>query len=172
MSRAIKVIFTVSILGNLFLLGIVGGHIYRTATPRVEAWKDFRKDLSPDTRDLMRQKFKGGRKDVVGIVRDVRQKRKALEGVFTAEKFDPQEYDRIAQELSSLGQKIAQQKLRIFRELAMELPQEERIKISKKLASVIVGRHGGKHGYKKEHTHFKKQYEQAPEKAGNHNVSE
>lgn len=152
MSRAKKVIFTISILGNLFLIGIVGGHIYKSSAPKLEAWKELRKDLSPETRDLVRQKFRESRKGVAEIVRDIRQKKKELETIIIAEEFSPEEYDRVAGELSTLGLSVAEHKLQMFKELAMELSQEERVKVSKKIASAVVGRHGGKkHKYKKAH---------------------
>ena len=145
MSKRMKVIFTFSLLFNLILFGLVGGHLYHRSQ-EVRPWAAWKGRLTPETHALMKETFHKSRADIKGIFTEVKEKKTVLEAVYGAEVFDPQAYDAAAADLQQLGMKISKHKLDTFKGLAGQLPQSERQILAQKLSKIVLGRHGKRHG--------------------------
>lgn len=144
MNKKMKIIFTLSLVINILLLGMLGGQVYRMKHGGHGSWGDLREKLTPETRALMKQTFKEKKPEIFAIFKEVREKKNALIEVFSAEVFDPVAYDAAARDLQQLGIKIANHKLETFKELGGQLPQEDRKVLAQKLVSTVLGRHGRK----------------------------
>ncbi|PCK00599.1 MAG: hypothetical protein COA45_02145 [Zetaproteobacteria bacterium] len=141
MNKKVKVIFTISLVTNILLLGMLGGQAYRMKQDGRSSWGALREQLKPETATLMKQIFKDKKYEVFQIFKEVRQKKAALIDIFSAEVFDAAAYDVAAQDLQQLGMKISSHKLETFKELGAQLPQEERQKLAQKLVSSVLGKH-------------------------------
>lgn len=154
-----KIIFTLSLVINILLLGILGGQAYRMKHGGHGSWGTLREKLTPETRALMKQTFKDKKPEIFVIFKEVREKKKALIEVYSAEIFDPVAYDAAARDLQQLGIKIANHKLETFKELGAQLPQEDRKVLAQKLVSTVLGKHGRKGKWGKHSTRTPKQHE-------------
>ncbi len=139
MNKKIKVVLTLSLILNIFLIGFIGGQIYKLQHHK-RIVNESRAGLSSDTKVLMRETFKNNRKLARSLFREANQKKKALIDIFTAEEFDEKAYDMVAEDLLRLGGEISKQRLEIFKELAVKLPQDERQALSKIVAVKMFGR--------------------------------
>ena len=144
MNKKMKIIFTLSLVTNILLLGVLGGQAYHMKRGWHGSWGDLRKTLTPETRALMRQTFKEKEPEIFAIFKEVREKKNILIEAFSAEVFDPVAYDAAARDLQQLGIKIANHKLETFKTLGAELPQEDREVLAQKLAAAVLGKHGRK----------------------------
>ncbi len=141
MSRNAKIILTISLLSNFLLLGTLAGSAYRHSMhgDYKHPVRELRDQLQPDSRDLVRETFKGKSGEVRALFKEAQQKRKVLEDAYTAEEFDPVRYAAAAEDLRQVSTKIAYHKLETFKELALKLPKEDREKLGKRVTSVIIG---------------------------------
>ena len=141
MTKKMKIIFTLSLLGNVLLLGVVGGTAYRIKQA-TQPWKEVRKEISPESRELIKDTFKSKKQDIRGMFQEARVKKKALEDAFTAEEFDPDAFSAAARELQQLGNRMVAHKFETFQELGHMLPQHERKALSKRLVSSLFSKQG------------------------------
>lgn len=163
MNKKIKIIFTLSLVINILLLGILGGQAYRMKSGGHGSWGTLREKLTPETRVLMKQTFKDKKPEIFAIFKEVREKKNVLIKVFSAEVFNPRAYDAAARDLQQLGIKIANHKLETFKELGTQLPQEDRKVLAQKLVSIVLGKHGHKGKWGKHAPRAPKQHEIPPE---------
>ncbi len=146
MSKKIKLIFTMSILFNVLLVGSMAGGAYHMKRHTGQSWHKLKADLAPDTRDLVHATFKGKKDEIKPMFKNMREKAKAFEDILAAEEFDAEAYAVAANELTDLSVQISQYRIKMFGSIAAQLPPEERAKIAKIVAAKILGRHGGKRG--------------------------
>ena len=146
MSKTLKVLFTLSILLNLLMAGVIVGH-------GVKKWKDsdwyeIKDQLQPETRDQMRQAFRSGFKDVRPLFKDAHLKRKELSQILSAQDFDRDAYERAAADLQKLEGKMFAHKFKVVRDIVEGLPVSERKLLTEKFVSGFLDPRGGKKHHK------------------------
>ncbi len=132
MSNKVKIIFTISLIANIFLLGLVGGYAFRSYN-QMAGFHSARKSIAPESRLIMKDAFKDKRKDMRATIKEVRLKKKSLANIFAAKDFDAAAYDKEMKSLLGLGVKVSKYRLETFKDLAVKLPYEERKKLSRLL---------------------------------------
>ncbi|MGH1402952.1 MAG: periplasmic heavy metal sensor [Alphaproteobacteria bacterium] len=148
-----KYLFTISVALNLFLLGIVGGHILRAVegqggAPPPSSWD--REKLSHNTRDLIRNTFVEKGREIREIHKDTKMKRDALKEIVVAQDFDPLAYDAAAQDLVESGNDVMVHKLDMLKGVVAKLPLEERRKVSHIFMKRLISSERGAAGKEKE----------------------
>ncbi len=146
MSKTLKIIFTISILLNLLMAGVIIGHAAKKW--KESDWYEVKDQLQPETRELMRQAFRSGFKEVRPLFREARQKRNELSQILSAEEFDGQAYDRVSEDLMDIESRMFAHRYGVVKDISEQLPAAERKILVKKFVSGFLDRRGSKHHHK------------------------
>lgn len=126
MRKRIKVIFTVSILANILLLGTVVGMAIdkHNHAPFEEA----KEDLSPEGQKLVAESFQDAKKnkDMVLLFKEAGDARRYITRVMMAEKFDESTFDAAFKRLRKSQDQITDRKTKASKELMGKLSPEDR----------------------------------------------
>jgi Heavy-metal resistance len=148
MSRNLKIIFTLSALLNLVLIGMAVGQGYRHMHER--PWEEMKKDLAPETRALMDQTFEGRREKIHAMIGEMREKKKSLRDAISAEVFDLESFKKAVADVEAYSDEMLASKVETFGGLLVQLPKVEREKLAARFVDMITGSHkrgkGGKDG--------------------------
>lgn len=137
MKKTHKVLFTISIILNLALMGVIGGHAMKRAQDM--PWFELKDKLSPQTQELMKNMFEGKKDVIFKNWQTLKEKKKKLEEVITAEQFDENAFDAAMQDWQAFNSQVTEGKKLSFKVLLKQLPQEERIKLAEHLVQVLLG---------------------------------
>ncbi len=145
MSRRMKMIFTISVLFNILLLGVAGGIAYQHCKdPYMETMQEA---MSPEGRNIvartMQQAFREGRDDM----ESARDAKKEIRAIISAEEFDEVAFDDAAKNLGGIMRGMGEKRIAVTKELAMQLSQEDRVVLAIKFSK---GFHGGHYKIKRE----------------------
>lgn len=144
MSRGLKIIFTLSVLLNILLIGAgLGWHHKRS-----HHWpgKDVRSEISEESRAVMKQNFKNAKAQYKPIFEEMREDKKAVQAVLEADEFDEAAYDSAVDELLSTRDKLSRTMSGQAKNFLRDLPPEDR----KAMAEHMVQKMSG-HGHYKKH---------------------
>ena len=161
MKKSVKIIFTLSIILNLLLLGLIGGHAMRVrGEPR--PWDEMKTALAPETLGVLKTTFKDKRKDIFPLFKEARNIKQQMKSIITAESFDLAAFDAQAKALQDLNVQFSEHRLEALRDILSQLPQAERAKLADHTVDKLFGRpeygrhkkgkHGKGHGVKKPDT--------------------
>lgn len=137
MKKSHKIIFTISVILNLVLMGVIGGHVAKKA--REMPWFELKETLSPQTQELMKNMFEAKKDIIKSNWHTLKEKKKVLVGVVTAEQFDEQAFDAAMQDWQAFNAKVTEGKKGSLSALLKQLPQEERIKLSEHVVQILIG---------------------------------
>lgn len=137
MRTGIKIIFTISLLLNVLLLGAVGGHFY--VRWKQHPWQDVRAELSPESRNHAARIFQGAFRDIRGVGDEARKARAELVNILSAEEFDAEAFDRQAEKLAAARARITALKIAATKDVALELDPQERAKMAQRMTDMIGG---------------------------------
>ncbi len=141
MKKSVKIIFTLSILLNLLFAGLVGGYIYRVKIAP-KPWEEVKSKLSPQTREIIRSSFKNGQGDMLSLIRDVRQKKKSMKEIITAEEFDLNAYNALVIDIQNIEADFSKRKYDKIGGILSRLPQEDRAIMADHVIGKMFGRMG------------------------------
>jgi Spy/CpxP family protein refolding chaperone len=130
MSRRTKTFLTLSVLLNILLAGVAGGMVIEKW--QREPWHNM-KELAPDTRNLLGRSYQEARAEMSATFREMREARKEINEVLEAEPFDAAAFEAGAQRMQKAQRKMIDRKIEIMKELAPQIPPEERQKLSSHL---------------------------------------
>lgn len=124
----------VSLTVNLFLGGILAGHIYSRGfqhliSPQRPA-PHMMRDLSPDSRHIVHDVFKGHSARVKALARELREEREDLQQLFGTEPFDEERARLLLAEIGRLDGLVQAEMHAATIEIARQLPAEERHKLN------------------------------------------
>ena len=129
MNRSLKVIFLVSLIANVLLLGIVLG----AAPRRLEERPSFRDRVKADIEKLpepartkMRENMEQTRKGDEPTFAEIRQAREETLKIIVAEPFDEAAYDRQVDRISELRRGMFQHMSDNIKGIVKTLPPEQR----------------------------------------------
>lgn len=137
MKTGIKIIFTVSLLLNVLLLGVVGGHVY--AQWKDHPWQDVREELSPEARNHAARIFQSAFRKIREVGDEARKARGELVKILSAETFDAKAFDKEAAKLAEARAEITTLKIAATKEVAMALDAQERAKMAQRMTDMIGG---------------------------------
>lgn len=149
MNKKLKILFTVSVIFNVLLLGIHSGMAYKHVSDK--PWHKVRESLAPETKHVMARQFQKNRSDMKPIISEARAQKKAVLRVLQAENFDQDKFEREVKKLQKLQGKVRGYKAQSVGELAAQLSLEERTKLSGFFSKVLSDRgRGGRHKKKRD----------------------
>ncbi len=145
MTKNMKIVFTVSVLLNILMAGVLAGFAVKCNQP--EPWRapPAMEKLSPEGRALMKQSFDQSRDTMRQTFQDARQLRERLNSILEAETFDPEAYAAASAALREHQVKIMERRAQTAGDLAAKLNPEDR----RLMADWLSG--PGKGGWRKRH---------------------
>lgn len=148
MSKKIKIIFTLSFLLNILVLGVLLGGAYK-----MKNWHDP-SSFSESTREVMRENIRMNRADMRQDFNKIREYKKDLKHIMTAEKFDKIAFEEKINQVFEIKNVISQRKAQTLSKTLSQLPQEERKAFSSHVLGQLMGKHpkghqGRKYRYNK-----------------------
>ncbi|MCC6597268.1 MAG: periplasmic heavy metal sensor [Alphaproteobacteria bacterium] len=137
MRNSIRAIFTFSLILNMLLLGVLGGHAYRKW--KHHPWQDVRQELSPTARNQAARIFQNAFRDIRSVGDEARKARAEMVVILSAETFDPEAFDAVAQKLATMRGEMTTLKIAATKEVASTLDVEDRRKMAERMTQVIGG---------------------------------
>ncbi|HPF78404.1 MAG TPA: periplasmic heavy metal sensor [Alphaproteobacteria bacterium] len=129
MTKRIKIIFTLSVLLNILLAGVVAGHFIqkdRYHRPPME--------LDQQTREKMKASFEKSREEMREFFQEMRKQRDALDEIISAPEFDRAAYDTAVSDILESKGEIVRKKAVMMGGMLSDMSVEER----RKMAPFIV----------------------------------
>jgi uncharacterized membrane protein len=129
MNRAPKLLFLVSIILNVLLVGVLMGQLPRrleSGSSREQRMEQALKDLPQPTQTRLREKFKEMRAAGDPLRDQLRAAREETLGILSAEPFDEAAYDRQIGRIDDLQLQRFKKIGQVVKQIAKELPPEER----------------------------------------------
>lgn len=145
MNRRMKLIFTISVLVNIVLIGAGAGMLYRFCNDRF----DIPGDMSPEARHFIAMTFEQGREQVKPLITEVKSRRAKVEDIITADKFDLKAYTKATDSMLETRDKISRKRAEIMGKTLVDLPAADRQKFADRILDGLGGNrppHGGLHG--------------------------
>jgi len=134
MTKTAKIIFTVSILFNLCLAGVVAGFLLSAPIGPPGPPKG----LSPESARILKTAMQDA--NLKPLAAQMKQKTKEMESLIRAEKFDAAAYEKLGREILDLRARMAREKADAMGRALPLLPQEDREKMARRAASKMAGR--------------------------------
>lgn len=123
MRKNIKIFLTVSILLNVFLIGIVAGGFLNHGIKG-----DFLRDsrLSPESQNIVARSMSDARQNARDDLRAAKAARREMTNILKERDFDAEAYDAVMERVLTAQDKIARSHMEAMGKIAQELSPEER----------------------------------------------
>lgn len=144
MSKRMKLIFTISLLLNIVLVGIGAGMFFRYCQDI-----PIPGDMSPEARHFIARTFQNGREQIKPLIMDVKAQRKKVEALLLADEFNEKAYDAEVEKLLAAQEKITRKRAEIMGEALLELPAADRQKFASRIIEGLQPGRPRKGGYHK-----------------------
>lgn len=139
MSKNIKILFTASLIFNLLLLGIIGGHALDRY--KKHPWHQTKEQLSPESRNLVGRTFQSAFREMKPIGDEARKVRAELVKILSADDFDEEAFNRQAEKMLEIGGQMDAHKMETVKTLATQMNAEDRRLMANKMTRMIGGGH-------------------------------
>jgi uncharacterized membrane protein len=145
MSKNIKILFTVSILLNVLLLGLSGGMAsgwMRWHEWNKGDWDSVKSNLSPETHSIMEREFQDMRRSMKELGRESREARENIASVLSQPDYSEAALDDALQRLEAAQRNIMDHKIAATKKLVAEVSVEDRRKMAEHLSRSLSGKYG------------------------------
>ncbi len=166
MSKRMKVILTISLLLNILLIGVLGGHAYRTHSDERKGFHELKASLSDETQKMLKDEMYARKDKIKSMKRQMKAFIGEFERISTQDTFDVAAYDAFSKRFIEFDGEVTRRRLEMFKDMALVLSVEERRTFSKMMSKKIMGRymrghdrygpHKKKHGKDHHDKHEKK----------------
>lgn len=140
MSKRIKILFTISVMLNVLL---IGAHVGMTLERwQSSPWYRAYEDLKPETQNLVARSFQEAKKDMKANMEEFREARKDLTSILEAEVLDEDAYAAALERMEKAQDKMMLHKIEMMKGVMAQLPPEERERLSHRMMRPF-GKHRG-----------------------------
>jgi uncharacterized membrane protein len=143
MNRRMKLVFTISILLNIVLIGAGAGMFYRFCQDL-----PIPGDMSLEARNFVARTYQNGREQGKPLITEVKARRKTVETILQSDNFDAKAYDSAVNDLLETQQKIMRHRADTMGKALSDLSPEDRKKFSNQILDGLTPgrpRKGGIH---------------------------
>jgi uncharacterized membrane protein len=137
MTKTIKIIFTLSILLNLTLVGFVGADYYKKSEHHRMPFV-----MDENTHELVK-KLKPSREEMKQRMKEARESRKVLKSIIQAKEFDLNAYQNAMNKIMDQKDEMARARVNKMGETLSQLSQEDRISLSNHMIKKLSGQERG-----------------------------
>lgn len=152
MSNNMRMIFTISIILNVLLIGWAAGMAYKHYT--YNPMQKMQAEMSPEARNIvartMQKAFREGREEM----KKARAVKKDIKAILSAPEFDAEAFDAKAKTLSEIMRGMGQRRIEVTKELASQLSAADRKVLSERFSRGFHG-HDKKTGKDRPHAFLK-----------------
>ena len=141
MTKTMKIIFTLSILINLVLIGVVGGSFYKHHKKYAHP---IPKELSAESRAELEDDMKASREKMRAQFKELKKYHGELRSVVTAEEFDIDAYNESVDRILDTKDEMGKQKAEMMGNILSKLSLEERRKVSERFLKSFTHKYGRK----------------------------
>lgn len=141
MSKNIKIIFTLSFLLNIILVGVVLGGVYKKRSFHV----NHLAEVSPQTREIFKKHISKNRSEMQKHFEQLKGHKQDIKNIIIAEKFDEQAYSDKMDQILAIKNTMVTQKAKTLGQTLSKLSQEERKEMSTHVLRKFSGKRHGKH---------------------------
>lgn len=141
MSKNLKILFTLSIILNVLLLGAGGGFAFKEMQEK--PWRMMKVQMSPEGRERMSAHYEAMRDDMAPLFAEMRKSREQMKEIMASQNFSMNEYDAITKHIRVLRQQIGDKMNAATRQLVVDMPPNDRQKMADHFVRGFGGRHGG-----------------------------
>lgn len=134
MTRRMKLVFTLSFLLNIVLIGAGAGLYYRYHEDG-----PMPPDMSPKAREFLSGTYKSGREEMKPLIDEIKERRGRVEDILTAETFDRAAYDAAVASLLDQRDVIGRKKADIMGRALADLPAEDRRAFARQIVEGLTG---------------------------------
>ena len=160
MNKRMKLIFTISLLLNIVLVGVGTGMFFRYCQDI-----PIPGTMSPDARNFVARTYQNGREEVKPLITEVKARRQTVESILTSDQFDRKAYDKAVDDLLDTQGKIMRHRADTMGKALTELSDEDRKKFSKEILNGLTPGRPRKGGHHKKDWDKKQPVEQEKPKA-------
>ncbi|MCB9983526.1 MAG: periplasmic heavy metal sensor [Rhodospirillales bacterium] len=139
MDKKVKIMLVGSVVLNLLLGGMVGGHVYKRWS--AHPWHEVKEQLSPESRNLVGRTFQSAFRDIKPLGDKARKARADLVKILSADEFDEAAYDKAAAQMLEIGGEMKAHKVETIKTLASQMSVEDRRKMADRMAFMVGGGH-------------------------------
>lgn len=161
MSKKMKIIFTLSVILNVLLIGWAAGeavHKFRKHDPV----QKIARDMSPEGRHIVAKTMQSAFREGRGKMRDMRKAKKEIKQILTAEEFDAEAFEIAAEKMHAMFAEMGKKRVEVTKQLAMQLSKEDRETLADGFSK---GFHGRGHNKGDKPRAFLKEFEKANDEA-------
>lgn len=160
-TKAVKVIFTVSVILNVLLLGAAGGLAYKHWNDK-PPYHAIHAEMSPEARNIVARTMQNAFRDSRADMKEARAIKKDIRAIMVAPEFDAEAFDAKAEKLHSIMSAMGHKRIDITKDLAAQLSQDDRKVLAEKFSKGFRGH--DKKGSKETPHAFLKDQEKPPER--------
>lgn len=139
MSNKVKVIFTLSLMLNVLLIGFGGSMAYKKHQFKQAFKHKMTENVSEEGKQVMRDTFRQARSDKKGLIMKAVKNRKAMADLLMAEEFDAQAYDELAEQMMKDQNVLSTHKIELVKSMAQNMSIEDRKAMAHKMADIVDG---------------------------------
>lgn len=165
MSKKMKIIFTLSVVLNVLLIGLVAGKAVHSFRGHHDPVEKIAKDMSPEGRHIVARTMQNAFREGRDKMKEMRKTKDEMKKIITADEFDPDAFEAQAEKMHGMFAEMGQKRIEVTKELASQLSKEDRVKLAEGFAKGFHGRskkdEGRTHEFLKE---FEKRKERFMEK--------
>ncbi len=143
MSRRLKIIFTLSVLLNVLLIGVVAGSCYK----RMDGPRHFAYGSDPQFNHKMAKAMMEARKGQESFFKDMKDAKKELVEVLAAPDFSEEAFLAASAKVEQAQQALFKARNDATLKMAQEMTPEERQQMAKHMQAMSE-RHGRKGGFR------------------------
>jgi Spy/CpxP family protein refolding chaperone len=140
MTKTTKIIFTLSLIANLALFGIIAGNFYKRVQRHMPP-----AELSPKSQQILEDNIKASKETMRPDFKKMKQFHEELKEIMTAENFDIEAYNMAVERILNAKDRFARQKAVVMGRTLAQLPPDERKKFSEHVVRSFSPKHGRKH---------------------------
>jgi Asp-tRNA(Asn)/Glu-tRNA(Gln) amidotransferase A subunit family amidase len=135
MTKTIKIIFTLSILLNVVLIGLVGGCYYKKFKRQSYSHFGFTQN------EMVAEKMEKSREEMREKYKKMRDQLEALESLIVEPEFNQDKYSQAVEGIIDTKNDMARRKAMLMGEVLSDMSLEERQKMSKNITRSLSWRH-------------------------------
>lgn len=135
MTKTIKLIFTISVLLNVLLLGFIGGTIHKKRS----YWKDVKVELSEEGRDVIKKNMKASRQEMQKKFQSMKKNHSTLKKIIEAPEFDQDAYEKAVDVVLNSKDEMMRHRAQSMGKTLAELSLVERKKLSSRMLQSLSG---------------------------------
>lgn len=139
MSKSIKIIFTISIVLNVLLLGAMAGQTFHKLGDRKDRLERMTQEMSPEGRHVVAKTMQKAFRDGRDKMRSMRQSKQDVKDILGAEEFDAEAFESAASKMQEMMIKAGDRRIQVTKELAEQLSQEDRKQLAGHFAKGFRG---------------------------------